>query len=94
MVIIGGRKLKESLITALGEAGAKVFNVVYGRGFVKRNNFLTAFGMVEENDKVVIMCIIKRADCDGAFDVLNQKFRFDKPDTGIAFCVPIDALKF
>jgi hypothetical protein len=94
MVVIGERKLKENLIINLNEAGAAVFNIMYGRGFVKSNGLLEALGFVDENTKVIIMCLVKRADCGGAFDMLNEKFKFNEPNTGIAFTVPVEALKF
>jgi hypothetical protein len=94
LVLIGERKLKESFIVSLTDVGATVFNVIYGRGFVKSNGFLTALGLVHENNKVVITCLIKKSDLDRAFLMFNEKFRFDKPNTGIAFTMPVEALKY
>ncbi|MDR3292477.1 MAG: hypothetical protein LBT20_00045 [Clostridiales bacterium] len=94
LTVIGERKLKENFIVGLTEVGATVFNVVYGRGFVKANDFLAAFGLVPENSKVVITCLIKQSKADSAFELLNEKFHFDKPNTGIAFTIPVEDLKF
>jgi hypothetical protein len=94
LVVIGERRHKENFIVSLADVGATVFNVVYGRGFVKSNDFLAAFGIVHENNKVVITCLIKKSNLDEAFAMLNYRFVFDKPNTGIAFTIPIDALKF
>ncbi|MDR2091304.1 MAG: hypothetical protein LBP62_06655 [Clostridiales bacterium] len=94
LVVIGERKLKESFIVSLAEVGATVFNVVYGRGFVKSNDFLAAFGIVHENNKVVVTCLIKKSALDDAFAMLNNRFNFDKPNTGIAFTIHVDSLKY
>jgi hypothetical protein len=94
LVVIGERRFKENLIVSLADVGAKVFDVVYGRGFVKSNDFLSAFGIVHEKNKVVVTCLIKKSDLDNAFAMLNYRFDFDKPNTGIAFSLPIDSLKY
>ncbi|MDR3263854.1 MAG: hypothetical protein LBT30_06050 [Clostridiales bacterium] len=94
LYVIGERKQKENLISALAANGATVFSVIYGRGFVKSNEILKAFGLVSEEDKVVITCLIKKIDCDKAFAVLNEDFKFDRPNTGIAFTVPVENLKY
>ncbi|MDR1906152.1 MAG: hypothetical protein LBQ27_04455 [Clostridiales bacterium] len=94
LVVIGERKLKENFIVSLTETGATVFNVMYGKGFVKSNDFLAAFGFVNEKNKVIVTCLIKKSDCDKTFDMLNKKFKFDCPNTGIAFTIAVDALKY
>jgi hypothetical protein len=81
-------------VNSLAEAGCTLFDVVYGKGFVKSNDFLAAFGFVNEAEKIVITTLTHRANVDNIFEMLNTEFDFDKPNTGIAFAVPVSGLTF
>lgn len=94
LVVIGNRKQKENLIAELCKAEAAFFNVVYGKGLVKKNELLEAFGLVDEQNKVVITCLIKEEKSEYALKMLTDKFKFNQPNTGIAFTIPVDKLKY
>ena len=94
MVVIIGRKQKDALLTALLDSGIRLINTTYGRGSVNAGYFMTAFGLCPEKNKAVITCISTCVKTDAAFKMLNEKFNFDKPNTGIAFTVPVDGLSF
>jgi hypothetical protein len=89
VTVIGGRKKQHELVKSLNESGCTLLGVVYGKGFVKSNDFLAACGFVNEADKIVITALTNSGNVDTVFEMLNTKFDFDKPNTGIAFTVPV-----
>ncbi|MCE5234924.1 MAG: hypothetical protein ABFC62_07935 [Clostridiaceae bacterium] len=92
LTLIAGRKQKEALLDALTEAGGKLINVIYGRGSVKTSYLKDMFGLVPEENKVLITCLLAGDKTEGVFDVLVKKFRFDRPNTGVAFTIRLDRL--
>jgi hypothetical protein len=95
LVLIAGRKQKDALLTLLSDIGARVANTVYGKGSVRANSsLLEAFGFVPEEHKVIITCLLPRDKGAATLETLVRKFAFDKPNTGIAFMVPVDGVSF
>lgn len=95
LTLIAERKHKETLLNALSNEGAKLINVVYGRGSVKKSSSLMdVLGFVPEEHKVLITCLIPCKKTDTVFDMLIRDFKFDKPNTGMAFTVPVEMLSF
>lgn len=94
LVLISGRKEKDSLLTALSEQGAKVINTLYGRGSVKANYLMSMLGCVPEENKAVTTCLVSAQRLDEILDMLSDKFNFKSPNTGIAFTVPVNGLSF
>ena len=91
MILIAGRKQKEKLLIALSKQGGHIINTFYGRGSVK-TAFLDVLGFANEEEKVVINCLVTHKDADEIFEILIRDFRFDKPNTGIAYLIPVDHL--
>jgi hypothetical protein len=94
ITVIAGRKIQQELVNSLAESGCTMFNAVYGNGFVKSNDFLTAFGFVNDAGKIVVTALANSVNVDKIFAMLNTKFNFNKPNTGIAFTVPVESLTF
>ncbi|MDR0854948.1 MAG: hypothetical protein LBN25_01110 [Christensenellaceae bacterium] len=92
LTVIAQRGLKQDLVNGVAEHGGLLINTVYGRGFVKSNDFLEAFGFVNESDKIVITALTAAANVDKIFAMLNERFEFNKPNTGIAFTIPVNGL--
>ncbi len=92
LTIIAGRKQKEPLLTALIEAGGRLVNVIYGKGSVKSGYLQDMLGLVPEENKVIITCLAAAEKTDSVFEMLVNKFHFDKPNTGIAFTTHVDKL--
>ncbi len=92
LTLIAGRKQKGALLDALTETGGRLVNIVYGRGSVNSSYLQDMLGMVPEENKVVITCLLPGEKCDAMFEMLIRKFNFDKPNTGIAFTVPVEKL--
>ena len=57
LAIISGRNNKDNLLTALLDSGIHLINTVYGKGTVKASVLRNAFGLVPEENKVMITCI-------------------------------------
>lgn len=94
MVLIAGRKQKDHLLKALAETGGHFFNIYYGKGSVKAGFLMDAFGLVPEENKVIITCLLSSKEADGIFDMLIRDFHFDKPNTGIVYTIPVSELSY
>jgi len=94
ITIIANRKAKDSLLKSLAKAGLKIVDSYYGRGVAKANDFRHAFGFVVEQQKIVITGLIKEIQRDSIFEMLDTEFEFSKPNTGIAYSIPLDKLSF
>lgn len=92
LILIAGRKEKDKILSSLASHGAKAINTLYGRGSVKAGYITCIFGCVPEDSKVVITCIIKDTDVQGVFDMLENEFEFNSPNTGIAYTIKINGI--
>lgn len=92
MTIIAMKKLRDTLPEAIRTSGGLLINTVYGRGTIKPGYLMDMLGLMSEEKKVVIQCIVSAEKVDTIFDMLKNKFYFDKPNTGIAFTVPVNKL--
>ncbi len=91
-MIIAGRKKNDALLSALLEEGAHLTNTIYGRGTVEANYLQNVLGLVPEEHKAMIMCVLPDSKTDAVTEMLVEKFHFDQPNTGIAFTIPIEHL--
>ena len=94
LAIIAGRKNKDALLTALHESGIRLINTVYGKGTVKASYLRNTFGLIPEENKVMIICISTCVKIDIALKMLEEKFEFNKPNTGIAFTVHVEKVSY
>lgn len=94
MILIIGRNKKDAILTALLDANIHLINTAYGRGTVSAGYLTTVLGLVPEKNKAVITCVSTCVKIDSVLKMLNERFHFDKPNTGIAFTIPIDGLSF
>lgn len=94
LTLIAGRKQKDALLSALAASGAKLINTMYGKGTVKATYLENLFGLVPEENKVVISCVLLHEHSPAILRMLEEKFHFNKPNTGIAFTIPVDRLSF
>lgn len=92
LVIIAGRKQKEELVHAITQAGARLVNVMYGKGSVSASYLRDVFGFVPEENKVVIICLAASHKTDSILEMLIDSFDFNSPNSGIAFATSIDKL--
>jgi len=93
-VIIAGRKTKDALLSALLEKNAHLANIIYGRGTAEASYLQNVLGLVPEEQKTMILCLLPDNKSDEVKEMLEENFHFDQPNTGIAFTIPIEHLSF
>lgn len=92
ITLISGRKLKGELLRLLLNSGCHLIDVVYVKGSVNNEYFKDMLGLVPEEKKVMITGLITHNLTSQLLSDITTKFNFDKPNTGIAFVVPVDKL--
>ncbi len=100
LIVIAGRKQKDALLKEIAKIDCRVINTIYGKGTVckkgaaKANCFAEMMGFVVEENKVVITCVLPNEKVEALFSMLLNKFNFNRPNTGIAFTLPISGISF
>jgi hypothetical protein len=94
LTVIIDRKAKDELIAALSEAGGQLINTIYGKGLVKAGYLREALGLVPEDNRVVVVCLLPREEAGPLIETLTGKFGLDKPNAGRAFTLPVESLSF
>jgi len=94
LTVISGRKLKSSLTEALWKAGGHLINTVYGKSSAHADYLRDMFGLVPEENKSIITCLLPEKETDTVLDMLISQFHFDRPNTGIAFTISIGNISF
>lgn len=92
LTLIAGRNHKDELLKLLLDSNCHLINIVYAKGSVKTGYFKDMLGLVPEEKKVIITCLISGSLSGNLLDRLIEKFNFDKPNTGVAFVTPVDKL--
>lgn len=93
-VIIASKKKKNEFLSLLGDYGAHVVETTYGYGSMSPSVLAAAFGFETEQKKVLISALVKREQAERLMQVLQEKYDFDQPNTGIAFSVSVEGLAF
>lgn len=93
-VIIASQKKKNKFLSLLDDYGAKQIETVYGHGSMSPSALAAAFGFEVEEGKVLITSLMKTEKARELIDVLCTEYHFDKPNTGIAFAIPVEGLAF
>ena len=93
-VIIAEQKKKNKFLSLLSEHGARGIETVYGHGSMSPSAIAAAFGLEVEQAKVLITCLMKTQNAQDVIDILYKEYKFDKPNTGIAFSIPVEGLAF
>ena len=91
-VIIAEQKKKNKFISLLSDYGARGIQTVYGHGSMSPSMIAAAFGFEAEQGKVLISCLIKSENAKELINILYNDYNFKKPNTGIAFSIPVEGL--
>lgn len=94
LVIIAEQKKKNKFLSLLYDHGARGIETVYGHGSMSPSAIAAAFGFDAEQGKVLITCLVKTDTAKELIKVLYHDYNFNKPNTGIAFSIPIEGLAF
>lgn len=92
ITIIVTRKYKDPIIRFLIKSDCHLIKVVYANGTLQTGYLKDMLGLMPEEKKVMISCLIKGNLSEELLDDLMVKFDFDKPNTGIAFSVPVSRI--
>ena len=92
LVIVAGRKQKHALLEQLLQMECRIVNTLYGKSSIRAGHLVEMLGFVPEESKVVITCILHEEKVDGILETLKRDFHFDRPNTGIAFTIPISGI--
>lgn len=93
-VIIAEKKKKNKFLTLLGKNDAHAIDVAYAHGSIKPNTIAAAFGFESRQAKVVISCLLKTEKAKELIGILEKDYKFNKPNTGIAFSVSVEGLAY
>lgn len=93
-VIIGKPKLKEKFCLLLKENGGHSIDIIYARGSVSKSILAQAFGFDAEQKRAIISCLIPTKNASNIIQILYNDYNFNKPNTGVAFSVPVEGLMF
>ena len=92
--IIGGQKNKDKYINLLLENNAKLIDTMYGKSSVNKSFIAKAFGFDTEEKKILVTCLVPTVKARELIEILKTKYNFGKPNTGIAFTIPVEGLIF
>ena len=93
-MIIADQKKKDRFLRLLSEFGAHGIETVYGHGSMSPSALAAAFGLDAEQGKVLITCLLRTENAKRLIETLYRDYKFDKPNTGIAFSIPVEGLAF
>lgn len=92
LVLITDLKNKDKFLSLLDEFGGRAIDTIYGHSSVSASSLSRAFGFKVEKSKILITCLIASEKAQILIDELYNKHSFNKPNTGIAFTVPVDGI--
>ena len=93
-VLICNPKIKDKLFTLLQDNGARSINTLSAKGSAPQNAILQAFGLESSNKKFILSTLLPYEVAINLINVLYNEYDFNKPNTGIAFTIPVEGLLF
>jgi hypothetical protein len=96
LTVIIDRKQKDALIALLSEAGGQLINTIYGKSLAKAGYLKEALGLVPENSRAVVVCLLPSEEAGPMLEKLQEKFALDKDQAGAgaAFTLSVERLSF
>ena len=94
LVIISKTKFKDKFIKLLTENGGKGLTTIYGKGSVNAGVLAQSFGLDNDVKRLVLQCLITTENAKNILQILLKKYNFNKPNTGMAFTIPVEGLMF
>ena len=93
-VIITKPKIKEKCIKTLTENGGKGITSIYANGSVSSSILSQSFGFDSDTKRLLIYSLITTENAKNLIEIFNNEYDFNKPNTGIAFSIPVEGLMF
>lgn len=94
LTIITSRRKKDRLLSLLTRYNVHILTANYATGTVNANFLEELIGLIPEEEKIMMNCLIKKNQKAEIFQALRQDFHFDQPNTGIAFTAKVDQVIF
>lgn len=92
LTVIAARKFKDNALKLLLDSGCYLIDVVYAKGSAQSGYFKDMLGLVDDEKKVMITCIVKSNLTPLLMEQFVTKLKFDQPNTGIAYVIPVEKL--
>jgi hypothetical protein len=92
LVVIGTRDLKDRLVESLAREHVSIVARVYGKSWLNTSDLGALFGLTNNPGKIVIFGLTRTDNLDKVYGILNDKFGFNRKNTGIAFAIPVDQI--
>ena len=93
-VIIAEQTKKKKFLALLDEFDARGIEIIYAHGSMSPSAIAAVFGFESEQKKVMLSCLLKDEKAKKLINVLYTDYQFNKPNTGIAFSVPVEGMAF
>ncbi len=93
-VIIAEQNKKKKFLVLLDEYDARGIEIVYAHGSMSPSAVAAAFGFETEQKKVMLSCLLRNEKAKQLLDVLYKDYKFNMPNTGIAFSTPVEGMAF
>lgn len=81
----------DSIVDAAKEVGATGATIIAGRGTGMREAH-SFFGLTLEEQTEIVLFLLEEHLVDPVMEAIYKAGKFDKPGTGIAFCLPVDCV--
>lgn len=95
LIVVAERRLREELLALLTDCGGRIISSVYARGSAKAAGILqSAFSFMPEEHKIMVTCLVAAEAADQIIETLDTQLGFDRPNTGIAFTIPVTGLSY
>lgn len=92
LTVIADRNYKDDVLKLLINNGCHLIDVVYAKGTVHTGYFKDMLGLVTDEKKVLITCILTSNLTPQLMEQFVTKLNFNQPNTGIAYVVPVEKL--
>lgn len=92
LVLITDLKNKNKFMNMLVDFDGHAIDTMYGHSSVSSGNLSRAFGFDVEKSKIVLSCLLTTENALSLINELKNKHNFDKPNTGIAFTIPVEGI--
>lgn len=92
LTVIAARQYADDVLKLLLDSGCHLIDVVYAKGSVRTGYFKDLLGLVTDEKKVLITCILTSNITPLLMEHFVTKLNFDQPNTGIAFVIPVEKL--
>ncbi len=93
-VLICNPKQKSKFSSLLNERGVKNITTVSAHGSVSQGVLAKAFGLETTNKKLMLSALIPTETAKELIEILYKEYEFSKPNTGIAYTIPVEGLLF